>query len=143
MNVNIFITDFDSSIAWEKNKKIGACCNVTMPRDGSSPGSRNIQVLCGKCREIPCEKTSRACVMRSEVTLRHAWLLTSKPTNQMLFYPFVVAKINPKPASVLAQRALVLLARQSRVNHSPRSFFTLCSSKKLYQRCLPAPAALA
>lgn len=65
MNVNIFITDFDSSIAWEKNKKIGAYCNATMPRDGSGPESQNIQ-FCAGCREIPHENTSGVCVLWDE-----------------------------------------------------------------------------
>lgn len=144
MNVNIFITDFDSSIAWEKTKKIGACCNVTMPRDGTDPGSRNIQVFCGMQGNPPREHNQSLCAVRCGVRPHSGTLaLTSKATNQMLFYLFVVAKIKPKDASILTQRALVLLARQSRVNHSPRSFFTLCPSKKLYLRCLCAPAALA
>lgn len=143
MNVNIFITDFDSSIAREKNKKIGACCNVTMPRDGSGPGSRNIQLLCGMQGNPPSEHKQSCCGMRSEVMPS----LTSKATNQMVFHLFVAAKIKPKPSPVLARRALVLLARQSRVNHHPRSFFTFCPSKKavpevprcISSSCLPRP----
>lgn len=127
MNVNIFITDFNctgekqenwcllqcyDAKGWKRSRALEYSSSVWDA--GKSPKRTQAECVC--------------CGMRSEITIRHAGFDLQ---SQMLFYLFVVAKIKPKPASVLTSRALVLLARQRWVNHSPRSFFTLCPSKKL------------
>lgn len=120
MNVNIFITDFDSSIAREKNKKIGACCNVTMPRHGSGPGSRNIQVLCGMQGNTPREHKQSLCAVGRGARSRSGTLgfPPPKPQTRCCFYLFLwLPKSKPNPP--LSSQCQAELGE---------SFSSLCSS---------------